>query len=559
MDRPKPAAPRWLAARTSRRIGALLIGALVVLPLTATSTAGGPASARLQIEACALPPPQTLFANILDSLEWDVVSERTIANVHGDPYREVDMASSGQFEGCTLLDTPGQPGHFTDAPELWFGRPISPQPGLPWLLRPRAYEPVYHSVATLDPADRSGMTVLYPESRSAWNGKVWIVQHSTGINRPIGELAPRDPQASFNPLMGGNFYAALMVDKGYAVAWIRKDTAAAAPVTTVQLDDGTTVKRTLTHHATLELAYTRYAQQFIEERLGEAPRRTYFYGFSGGGQTGRLMNYMPEANLDRDGTRIVDGFLIDAAAVGFPLPVLFRGHEDVLLRSPRDRATFAPQLDISHALHSVDSWLVATRENARLLLEKGLGDKHRVYEVAGVSLYEAGERPWGRAESLDLGALMDAMIDLLDEWVEAGVVPPPSRAIGVEGVEGLPLALPEIACPLGVHYPFPADAPDETRATNSTTFARFDGTGLEPLDWNDMFVDMNGNGVQDERETVEAAWRRLGLLGAEDVFTPQRYAACVEDAAVSLAEERLLPWRVVAHYRSEAARFGSGE
>jgi hypothetical protein len=153
---------------------------------------------------------------------------------------------------------------------------------------------------------------------------------------------------------------------------------------------------------------------------------------------------------------------------------------------------------------------------------------------------------------------MDAFIDILDEWVEAGVVPPPSRAIGVEGVEGLPLALPEITCPLGVHYPFPADARNETQASQTTTFAAFDGGALEPLDWQGVLVDMNENGVQDERETVEAAWRRLGLLGAQEAFTPARYAACVEEAAVGLAEERLLPWRVVGHYRSEAARFAVG-
>ncbi len=540
----------WRQART----GALLIAVLLTLPVGFVGTAGS-APAELQTEGCVLPPPQTLISNILDSLEGDVLSERTIANVHGDPYREVNIASSGQVEGCILLDSPGRAGGaevLTDAPELWFGQPLPIQPERPFLLRPRAYGPVSHGVATLDPAERSGMTVLYPESRSTWNGKLWIVQHGTGPNLPIRELAPRDPQANFNPLMSRNQYAALMVDKGYAVAWIRKDNAQPTPVTTVQLDDGTIVRRTLNDHATLELALTRYAQRFVEERLGEAPRRTYFYGFSGGGQTGRLMNYVPEANLDRDGTRIVDGFLIDDAGGGFPLPVLFRGDEDVLLRSPRDRANFAPQIDISHGLYLVDSFLVLKRENARLLLEKGLGDRHRVYEVAGVSHVDVGHG-FGRAESLDLGGLMEAVIDMLDEWVEAGVVPPPSRADGVDGVQGLPVALPEIACPLGVHYPFPADERDEIQASQTTTFARFDGAGLEPLDWHDMLVDMNGNGVQDERESVEGAWRRLGLLSVGEAFTTERYATCIEEAAVILAEEGFLPWRVVDHYRSEVA------
>lgn len=120
------------------------------------------------------------------------------------------------------------------------------------------------------------------------------------------------------------------------------------------------------------------------------------------------------------------------------------------------------------------------------------------------------------------------------------------------------MALPELACPLGVYYAFPADAQTEARAEQTTTFARFDGTGLEPMDWRGELVDMNENGVRDERESVEVAWQRVGLLGPQEAFTPERYAACVEKSAVGLAEERLLPWRLVEHYRSEAARFGSG-
>jgi hypothetical protein len=532
---------------TRRRapITSLLIGVLVALPLSAVGLTGSEASPPQQTPGCALPPPQTQIANILDSLEAVVISERTDSNVHAVPYRELEIEVSGRVAGC-LVDNVGPRLRFVDAPDLWFSQLMD---------RTARHGPVPRGLAAFEATDGSGMTILYPESRSDWNGKLWILQHGTGTYTEIGQLVPRAPGASFDPLTSENLYAALMVDRGYAVVWIRKDNAGAAPVSQVQLEDGTVVMRALDGHATLELALIKYAQLIIERQLGERPRRTYFYGFSQGALTGRLLNYTPEANIDRDGTRIVDGFLIDDAGGGLPLPVLFRGDEDVLLTTARDQGNFAPQLDISHALYLPDSFLVLKRENARLLLEKGLGDKHRVYEVLGVSHFDAGDRRAVRPEALDLGGLMEAMIDLMDSWVDTGIAPPPSRAHGVAGIAGPPIALPEIACPLGVYYAFPAGQPNENQASQTTAFARFDGTSFEPLDWRGEFVDMNENSVQDERESVETAWRRLGLLGPREEFTAERYARCVEAAAIDLAQGRLLPWRVVDHYRSEATRF----
>lgn len=69
-----------------------------------------------------------------------------------------------------------------------------------------------------------------------------------------------------------------------------------------------------------------------------------------------------------------------------------------------------------------------------------------------------------------------------------------------------------------------------------------------------QLVDMNGNGVADTRETVEAAWRRLGLLRADQAFDAQVYAACLADAARGLAAEGLLPPDVPAWYAREAPR-----
>jgi hypothetical protein len=53
-----------------------------------------------------------------------------------------------------------------------------------------------------------------------------------------------------------------------------------------------------------------------------------------------------------------------------------------------------------------------------------------------------------------------------------------------------------------------------------TSFAPYDGAGLEPLDGQLMYVDMNRDGRRDQRETVTEAWRRLGLAFAEREFRP---------------------------------------
>ena len=66
------------------------------------------------------------------------------------------------------------------------------------------------------------------------------------------------------------------------------------------------------------------------------------------------------------------------------------------------------------------------------------------------------------------------------------------------------------------------------------------GQGLEPLDQAKVFVDMNRNGVWDERETVTAAWRRLGLLRSRETLTRDRYVGCVQAAAETLAADGFL-------------------
>ncbi|HLH24271.1 MAG TPA: hypothetical protein VK066_17250 [Chloroflexota bacterium] len=147
---------------------------------------------------------------------------------------------------------------------------------------------------------------------------------------------------------------------------------------------------------------------------------------------------------------------------------------------------------------------------------------------------------------------MAALIDALDAWVDRGVAPAPSKS-DAPGYEPA-LALPEVACPLGVYYAGPPQFPGPP-GTQRTAFAAFDGASPEPVDSVlRQLVDMNGNGVADTRETVEAAWRRLGLLRPDETFDGQVYAACLADAARDLVQQGLLPPDTTAWYAREAPR-----
>ena len=111
---------------------------------------------------------------------------------------------------------------------------------------------------------------------------------------------------------------------------------------------------------------------------------------------------------------------------------------------------------------------------------------------------------------------------------------------------GPALALPEIACPLGVYYNYP-----ET-VSGATAFAAFTGKGIEPLNGKNVWVDMNRNGVLDYRETPTEAWRRMGLLQRSDTLTREKYIACVQSTADTLRKEGFFSDKTAEGYVSRA-------
>jgi hypothetical protein len=162
----------------------------------------------------------------------------------------------------------------------------------------------------------------------------------------------------------------------------------------------------------------------------------------------------------------------------------------------------------------------------------------------------------GDLQNIDVSKVMDRFIDMLDAWVDKGTVPPPTRsddpalggaaASGTDAVAHPALALPEIACPLGVYYNYP-----ET-VSGATAFAAFTGKGIEPLNGKNVWIDMNHNGVWDYRETPTQAWRRLGLLKSGETLTREKYVGCVQAAADALRRDGFVSERTAAGYVAQA-------
>lgn len=398
------------------------------------------------------------------------------------------------------------------------------------------------------------MTIFYPMQPTRWNGKLFIVLPGAASYPPLGSLVPRSQSDLFTPGLGRNDYLELMIDKGYAVARFRIDLARAQGVSKIILADGTVFPRsTFREHVALPLAMVEFAQNYVEEVPGKRPDQTYWYGFSGGARVGRLINYAPAANKTREGKTILNGLLIDDSGAGRPVARLLVDGEDVLLRDFQSKEDFVPQIDVAHQIGPEDN-LQRQRRNAELLLEKGLQEKFRYYELIGVAHLDAGRAGTvGTLNNLDLGGLVDAMIDLLEGWVDRAIEPPPSRA-DIPGFAPA-VSLPEIACPLGVYYGGPASARNVSEAEGTTAFAAFDGINLEPVNFFNALVDMNENGIHDTRETVTQAWQRLGLLAAAKDFVKGRYVSCLSHASNELVRERLLPNRVRGWYRKEADEF----
>jgi hypothetical protein len=494
----------------------------------------------------------------------------TDVTLDGRRLRRLDIGLDGKVEGY-LPKTGMYINYFTSAPDLVF--PSGMNQG-----------PIYHGVAEYTRETGAAMTVLYPADRNAWNGKVWVTVHGRGRSLKRGSLKAWNRNLDRNdPTRDLDKFEKLMLSKGYAVAKTHRTSETLGGDVRVTLEDGTFYpERNLNDNAQYVIDFALLAGNTLQKRLGKAPARTYFYGHSAGGRIGRGLNYVPGLNTGPDGKRVFDGILADDSATGLWLPVVMKDGKDVWLATDAAKAAFVPQLEVTHQMYNAESpgekapWISTNylrnkRENARILRDKGLSAKHRMYEVRSIShnggegrgdgpstSLGAGRR--GDVEILDLSRLMDKFIDLLDAWVDKGIPPPPTHSDWAElgdanrdGVIEYPaLAFPEVACPLGVYHQYPPSS--GSSGVGSTFLAAFTGEGLEPLDGRGIFVDMNANGVWDFRESAAEAWQRLGLLEKGEPLTREKYVACIQRAAERLRQEGFFSGRTVQRYVEQAKK-----
>jgi len=493
----------------------------------------------------------------------DVLIQEVVITDSGRQYRRLDVGVSGTVEGWAVKEPVANP-QLPSAPEFVFS-----QAGI--------VGPRFHGTMRYEASKGTGMTLLYPEGETAWNRKLFVTVHGAGGSFREETLKPWnqnfDPS---RPLGDISKFERLMLDKGYAVAKTRRNASRKGDYSVI-LEDGDILEGwSLNKQSALILGFTQLAENLLQARLGEKPLLTYFYGHSSGGMIGRLINYRPEENLNESGEPIIDGFLNDDSGGGRYLPIVEEKGKDILFATEKERRLFVKTIEIPHQLfnrperarnQNIPQWnspvyLINQRMTTTILQDKGLGDKIRMYEVRGIS-HSGGEYLEegrdGDIVILDLSRLMDALIDTLDNWVERDIAPPPTKSDWLElgdvdgdGVnENEAIALPEVACPLGLYYSYPTSLGED--GDSSTGFAFFDGHSLEPQDGRGVFVDMNLNRYRDHRESVDQAWHRLGLLKPGETFSRSKYQACVAAAVDKLKQEKLITERVAAQYIQQAS------
>ena len=343
-----------------------------------------------------------------------------------------------------------------------------------------------------------------------------------------------------------------------AVALARNANPAPTGVQAV-LEDGTKIDYVaFNDSARYIMDFTNVADKVLTQRLKRLPTRRYFYGHSAGARIGRGMNYTAGLNRRSDGKPFFDGFFVDDSAAGTWLPVVMKDGKDVLLTTDTERTAMVPQFEVAHQGYNniwptkrpdwvSESYLENKRRNAKIMQDKGVGSKFRIYEVRSIS--HAGSGP-----GLNIAPMWGQFFAMLDAWVDKGVAPPPSRSDVVDigdadrdgRIENPALAFPQVACPMGLYY---------TTTTTATTiaFAPFTGAGLEPLNEDKIFVDMNRNGIWDRRESLQQAWARLGLLKDGEQLTREKYVACVQQSADQLRKDGFFSEKTATEY-IEAAK-----
>lgn len=545
----RPRAPRRRAVTTA----AALI-ALVATVAPAGAAADTPATADC---AALMAPPTSVAGYSVGETSCQVTGTSTFTDDAGRTWTEQDLAISGTAAG--YVDPATTTANFrmdlTDVPNILF-----PQFGIPtWV----AAEGTYSGGTGQNGA---GISVLYPDDPAAWNGKDVLLMHGQSNDTPIGAIVP---QADGGPLPAdtfNNMFADEWVDAGYAVVYVRRPASSGVSATTA---DGTVIPSSLNDNIHMVDQLLATGQKLITQAMGHAASATYEYGHSAGTIWGELDNESGFNTLP-NGTHIISGFVFDDPGGGLPLPLTMAqgnvlGDQGDHASYPPDsylpesiRRQMVPGIVLAHADYlSTHTWLPTVtyldlkQEAQQLYQQEGLSSKLRTYVLAGVShIPDSTGSPPG---TLDYGPLIQSVIPMLDSWVTRGAAPPPSIA-GPPGDMSVSqqLQLPDIACPMGIRYPWPY--PDG--GPTETGFMPYgNGTNLEPVNSQGVLVDVNGDGYRDTLPSLNQAWRQLGLIGPGQSVTKATYDQCVAHAADGLEAHHLLSAAAVTQYTDQALEF----
>ncbi len=563
-------------------------------------------------DAIAGPAPGDVEQRLVGPTECRIVSDKIIHNAKGIPYRQVTIAISGTVFGYapqrTLSIPPlgtGVPGEgrentFADHAFIWQTQgtmgPFIPGIG-------------YFNYSDETPAS---VEILIPQNRQDWNGHMWVLVHGAGRFPPLLFHPRKDGE--FNRYTETSESAGALMDMGFAVVWTRRDAAitdeaSMAVANTVVLDDGTELggpgKLGMGFNDNLGVIrdYTVISRNYIEQQLGKRPDKVFYRGHSAGGAMGRSFLLIRGMNTDHDGDQLFHGFYLDDSAGGRGATAYFWEAEvvdelgsfrlnpsdtDYLVFAGEQMKFMAPVIEIIHGAYAGGNtstvprlfervpatYFQYKRENARINIEKGLGDQWKSYEIAGTShsdaSAEAFKYPELAKDMVDIGSVAIKLEQTLVDWVLHDKKPPETRVDArdvwdLDPKAGPAIQLPETACPRGIFRPY-MNRPDGTAVGSSpalfipyltfpapqinerqTRPAGFNDEWLEPLDRFGYLVDMTESNHRMTRPSIEQAWHiryregeTTGILKPYERLTRERYAACVTGVVNDLYAEGLL-------------------
>jgi hypothetical protein len=521
-------------------------------------------------------PQHMVQGHLVGETSCEVTDQSTVQNNKGQNFNEVNIGIGGTAFGYLDPNTQGNTRKdLTDVPNVLF-----PQFGI------TSWSPAigtYTGTATASDAG-AGITVLYPQNKADWNGKMFFAVHGQSNDTPIGAIVPQAVGAAVTNDTFNNLYADEMINQGYAVVYSRRPAVSGVPSTIVGTN--TTLDESLNDNVDTLLSFLQSGQKLVQQQMGKSPSETYWYGHSAGVIVGRLLNYSG-LNKAPNGKPYINGFLDDDAGGGLPLPVSMpegqvlgeQGNEatfpqsDLLFQTPQQKTSFTKEINFAHDMYesyhtwlSEVSYLQLKRENTKL--DDQLGVPARTYEVAGVSHIPNSDG--SPTNTLDMDGLISSAITNLDAWVTHNTQPPASIVNTASVSTSAPIVtssnpapdaktnnvdkqtsvqLPPLACPTGIRFSQPAPNGSPT----STGYAAYDGSSLEPVNAGGQLVDVNNNGVRDTMPTMTQAWRSLGLLGQNQQLTKGVYVSCVQQSVNKLTSEHLLSQSVADWYVQTAS------